>query len=559
MKLTIGRKLVGGFMFVAVLMIIVGGMSYRSLNNLSSTFDDLVDIRVKILTNSELIQASGLQQNDYMREYFLNQNPASVQKMQSANSRIVALIDETKPLLESDLDITSFQKLSDMAKDYKKRVDSILIMPHEEALREANVSLFPLATQIVALAESMAEEQIMLMQEEKDSVQSNARNDQKTSLIISIIALAASIGVGFACSVLISRPIRRITVVAKQIAAGDLRERDLDVRTKDEIGDLAAAFQEMTIQLRSFIGKVEREAGQLAISSRMLTANAEQTSLATAQITEASQEVAIGSEQQVRGAEDSARAMEEMTQGIARIAESSASVFELTVTARGQAEEGDRAAQRAVEQMNTIYNGTEHAAADIKKLEERSAEIGSIIELITGIASQTSLLALNASIEAARAGEQGRGFMVVAAEVKKLAIQSEEAAKQISDLIREVLQDTDSVAKDMSTSMLQAKEGLVVVREAGQAFTRIREAIQLVSAQIEEVSATSEEISAGSEEVAASVEETSRIAKQSADKVHMVAATSEEQLAAMQEIASSAATLNDMAAGLQLEVTKFKM
>lgn len=558
MRLSIWRKLVGGFMLVAVLMIVVSGMSFRSLGNIRSTFNDLVDVRVKILSNAELIQAAGLQQNDYMREYFLNQNPASVQRMQTANARIVSLIEETMPLLHAE-DQADFQKLAGMAKDYKAKVDSILILPHADALREANVSLFPLAGQLVVLAEKIADEQISVMETERQSVQSMAKNDQNTGLVIGIIAIAGAIGIGLACAILISRPIRRITEVAKQIAAGDLTEKELDVRTKDEIGDLAAAFKEMEAQLRLVIGKVEREADQLAISSRMLTANAEQTSLATAQITEASQEVAVGSEQQVRGAEDSARAMEEMTQGISRIAESSSAVFELSVTARSQAEEGDRAAQRAVEQMNTIYRGSERAASGMRKLEERSAEIGAIIEVITGIASQTSLLALNASIEAARAGEQGRGFMVVASEVKKLAIQSEEAAKQISGLIREVQEDTESVVEDMNRGMQQAKEGVDVVREAGQAFTRIREAIQLVTSQIEEVSATSEEISAGSEEVAASVEETSRIAKQSAGKVHQVAATSEEQLAAMQEIASSASALNVMAVELQQAISKFKV
>lgn len=558
-KLTIGRKLIGGFLLVALLMLTVTGLSYFSLRSMKGSFDELVNKRVQMLSHAERIQAAGLQQNDYMREYFLNQTPASVQRMQTSNTRIIELIDETLPLLDKEEEKASYGKLKEMAQDYKARVDSILLLDHEKALREANFSLFPLATQIVVLAEGMAEEQLKLMTAEQIRVEEAAKLDQTLNLAVSLFVVAASIAIGILCSMLISRPILRITEVAKQVAGGNLTIRSIGVRTKDEIRDLADAFEEMIRQLRSIISKVEEGADHMVASSTMLSASAEQTSLATAQITEASQEVAVGAERQVQGSQDSARAMEEMTAGIGRIAESSSAVFEMSVTARSQADEGNQAAQEAVRQMNIIHEVSGKASESVRKLMEHSEKIGSIIGVITEIASQTSLLALNASIEAARAGEQGRGFMVVATEVKKLAIQSEEAAGQIAKLIREVQQDTKTAVNGMNEGMLQTREGLEVVKTAGQAFTRILEAIQHVSAQIEEVSATSEEISAGSQEVAASVEETARIARQSAEKVHTVAATSQEQLASMQEIASSSATLSNMAAELQHAVSRFKL
>ncbi|WP_438446618.1 methyl-accepting chemotaxis protein [Gorillibacterium sp. sgz5001074] len=559
MKITIGRKLVGAFMAVALLTAAVSGLSFNSLRNINKSFEDLVEVRVQVLSHVERVQVAGLEQNDYMREYFLTQNPAAVQRMQTSNKKIIDLIEEVLPSVEKEEDKASFKKVIELAKEYKTRVDSIMILPHEQALREASLSLFPLATQISVLAEEMANDHLKRMGEEQKAVQDSANRDQTTSMVVSFIIVALAIGIGILCSLLISRPLRQITAAAKQIAAGDLTVGKLGVRTKDEIGDLAGTFEAMVQQLRSIIGKVERSAGKMAESSRLLTESSELTSQGTSMISDVSQEVATGAEQQVRGAEDSARAMEEMTAGIGRIAESSASVYEQSVTARAQADEGDRAAQRAVEQMNVIYQAAEQSAERVRKLHEHSTEIGEIIQVITDIATQTSLLALNASIEAARAGEQGRGFMVVATEVKKLAIQSETAAKQITDLIHVVQRDTSSAVKGMNEGMQQSQEGLQVVQAAGLAFTRIREAIEHVASQIEEVSATSEEISAGSEEVAASVEETARIARLSADKVQTVAATSQEQLAAIQEIASSAATLNSMAEELQQEVSRFKL
>ncbi len=559
MKLTIGRKLIGGFLAVACFMVIVIGLFYRSLGDVESRFHALVDERVKVLTHAQLIQSAGLQQNDYIREYYLTQTPASIERMAEANTRVISLVEETLPFVTSEEDAGRFERLKGLALDYKERVDAALAMPADKGLREAEFSVFPVATQLAVLAENLANDQLALMTEEQQEVKDSVLWDKRLALGAGIGATVLSLAIGFLIAFAISRPIRSITAAAREIAAGNLQPKKLEVRTKDEIQELSEAFLDMMGQLRGIIGKVDEGAAQLVASAKMMSANAEMTSAATQHITDAAQEVAAGSEQQVRGAEDSARAMEEMSQGITRIAESSAAVHEVTVHARQQADEGNAAAQHAVRQMNTVYQSANLAAERVKRLGERSGEIGEIIGVMSGIASQTSLLALNASIEAARAGEQGRGFVVVASEVKKLAIQSEEAARQITELIRQVQVETAAAVKGMQEGMVQSREGLAVVESAGEAFGSIRTAIIGVVTQIEEVSATAQEMSAGTQEVAASVEETSRIARQSSRQIQEVAATTEEQLASMQEITASAGSLNSMAEELQQAVSRFKL
>lgn len=559
MRLTIARKLIGGFLAVACFMVIVIGLFYRSLSDVETQFHTLVDTRVKVLTQAQLIQSAGLQQNDYIREYYLTQTPASIERMADANKRVISLVEETLLFVSSDEDAERFERLKNLALDYKERVDTALAMPADKGLREAEFSVFPVATQLAILAENMANDQLALMNQDQQAVKDSVLFDKQLALGAGIGATAVSLAIGFLIAYAISRPIRKITAAAREIAAGDLRPKELNVRTKDEIQDLSEAFLDMMGQLRGIIGKVELGAAQLVESARMMSSNAELTAAATQHITGTTQEVAAGSEQQVRGAEDSARAMEEMSQGIARIAESSSAVHEISVQTRQQADEGNTAAQHAVKQINTVYLSASRAAENVKKLGERSEQIGEIIEVMSGIASQTSLLALNASIEAARAGEQDRGFVVVASEVKKLAIQSEEAAKQISGLIREVQLETAAAVKDMQEGMLQSREGLAVVESAGEAFGKIHTAIIGVASQIEEVSATAQEMSAGTQEVAASVEETSRIARQSSQQIQEVASTTEEQLASMQEITASANSLNNMAEELQQAVSKFKL
>lgn len=559
MRLTIGRKLIGGFLAVACFMVIVIGLFYRSLSIVELRFHTLVDERVKVLTQAQLIQSAGLQQNDYIREYYLTQTPASIDRMTDANKRVISLVEETLPFVKLDEDIQRFERLKNLALDYKERVDAALAMPADKGLREAEFSVFPVATTLSVLAENMANDQLALMEQDQQALKDEVQFNKRLAMGIGAGATLLSLAIGLFISLAISRPIRTITGAAREVAAGNLKPKALHIRTKDEVQELAEAFQEMVNQLRTIIGKVEQGAAQLAASAKTMSESSEQTSIATQHITEMTQEVAAGSEQQVRGAEDSARAMEEMSQGVGKIAESSTSVHEVSLHARQQAEEGNAAAQLAVRQMNTVYTTSSRSAESVKRLGERSRQIGEIIEVMGGIASQTNLLALNASIEAARAGEQGRGFVVVATEVKKLAIQSEEAAKRISDLILEVQGETAAAVQGMQEGMLQSREGLAVVQTAGEAFEKIRLAIKDVAGQIEEVSATAQEMSAGTEEVAASVEETSRIARQSSQQIQMVAATTEQQLASMQEITASAASLNSMAEELQQSVSRFRL
>lgn len=150
---------------------------------------------------------------------------------------------------------------------------------------------------------------------------------------------------------------------------------------------------------------------------------------------------------------------------------------------------------------------------------ERSKEIGQIVDTISGIAGQTNLLALNAAIEAARAGEQGRGFAVVAEEVRKLAEQSQEAAKKIAELIGEIQGDTDKAVIAMNEGTREVKTGAEVVNVAGAAFREIAEMVTQVSGQVKEISAALQQMASGSRQVASSVKKIDELSRASVGEV----------------------------------------
>jgi len=224
-----------------------------------------------------------------------------------------------------------------------------------------------------------------------------------------------------------------------------------------------------------------------------------------------------------------------------------------------EVEQGNQLIQHAMQQMEKINDSFKESSSVVNKLTERSKEVGQIAALITGIADQTNLLALNAAIEAARAGEQGRGFAVVADEVRTLAEKTSVSAKQVSELIVVIQKESLSSMQSMDKVNTEVHEGLKQIHEAGEIFERILSSAQHVAQQSQEVSVTAEEMSASSKHVAASVETMTNIAQTSAHSSQSVAASSQEQLASMEEISSASESLAKKAQELKNLINTFKL
>ncbi|MFY0542577.1 methyl-accepting chemotaxis protein [Brevibacillus sp. H7] len=357
----------------------------------------------------------------------------------------------------------------------------------------------------------------------------------------------------------VTKPLQLVTEVANQVAEGNLQVAVPEIKKKDEIGILAAAVNQMVVNLRQVIEQVTLSTEQVAASSQQLSASIEQSTATTTQIAKTMQEVALGAEAQVQGAEAGAASLKELAEGIQRVAETSSVVSDVSRQTAKEAAEGNESIERAVRQIGLISHSVNDLAAVVKVLDERSEEIGQIVEVINSISAQTNLLALNAAIEAARAGEQGRGFAVVADEVRKLAEQSQASASQIAGLIHDIQVDTARAMEVMAEGTKEVEVGRDVVEEAGQAFRRILEAAQQAAAQIQEVSAASVQMTAGSQQAATAVEEMTRIAAQSADHSRMVSGASEEQLATMQQLSATAESLSHMAQELSDAIKTFKL
>ncbi|GGD87268.1 methyl-accepting chemotaxis protein [Paenibacillus nasutitermitis] len=357
----------------------------------------------------------------------------------------------------------------------------------------------------------------------------------------------------------ISMPVRKLAGQAKLFSTGDLRTADLHVGNKDELGDLAASFQEMYGSLRNLASGLLKGSDSLAVSARELSGAIEQTTQATDHIAESVQESASSSEVQARSIRESSKAMEEMATGIQRVAATSAAAFESSAMTLEEARQGSLLLAQSSEQMASVNITVDELAAMVTKLGERSQQIGEIVEVITDLSTQTNLLSLNASIEAARAGEHGKGFAVVAGEVKKLAERSRESAEQVAELIQTIQADIGHAGAAMEKGEHEVREGTRSIQLTSEALTRILDATRSVVDQVQESSAAAQQMSASSQEIAASLQEIDRLSEKSNDLAQSISASAEEQLASMEELGASAETLSDMSKEMQALAHRFKL
>lgn len=498
-----------------------------------------------------------------LRGYLLSGDQVSLQNYKRVSDENVKIERDLQAITRTEEGKKAISELIALEQKYTQIAETRVIAlkqagKDQEAIQVMNGELTNVGRELRKKAQDymdLREKQIQLAMEKSTQAAGGA---EKTALIISILAAIVGAFIGYLTARKIAKQVKNMAQAAQQVAAGDLRIT-VQAETKDEIGHLADALSTMVADLRNVVKKVQSNAQQVAAASEELTASADQSAQAANQVAGSIVEVAAGAAGQLKSANDTTGVVESMSAGIEEIAASANQVANHSFKATDMAKEGGISVQKAVNQMAQVEKTVDSSAKVVAKLGERSKEIGQIVDTISSIAGQTNLLALNAAIEAARAGEQGRGFAVVADEVRKLAEQSQDAAKQIGELIVKIQADTEQAVVSMTDGTREVKVGTEVVNAAGASFNEIASFIMEMSEQIKEISAAIQQMAGGSQQIVVSVKDIEGLSQKTADEAQTVSAATEEQSASMEEIASSSKALAMMAQELQETVSKFKI
>lgn len=563
MKMTIRKKLLGSFLIVLLFLGALSGTGYFLLSTVDKTYNNLLHVESEkemlILEMSSIIN----EQSKAIRGYLLIGDETSLQTYKQADQAYREASKKVHTLLSTDNGKQLIGELDRLNHDYDAVVQKLITYKNQNNTAAYQQLIQTKEREIANLFIEKASETKKYFRDYVDTTSQQVSEQvvkiKRFILIISILAAVIGIGIALFISRLISFPIITLTQSAKELSQGNLAIQDVQVKNRDEIGELALSFNEMKHNLRDLINKINTSSEQVAASSEELFASSEQSSQATNQAAASMEEVAGGAENQMRGMDETKRAIEENAIAVQRIAELTSTISGSAGVVLEEAQQGNEVIERTIKQMQTIRATVDDSAAVIRTLGESSQEIGQIVAAITQIAEQTNLLSLNAAIEAARAGEHGKGFAVVADEVRKLAEQSRQSTEQISCLIEEIQKNTSRAVHVMEKGTKEVENGSVVVNEAGQAFQRILHSVQQAAGEMQEVSAATEEVSASTEEITATVEQLAQVSAEIAGSTQSVAASAEEQLASMEEITASADALSQLAQELQHEVTKFKL
>lgn len=560
---SLGRKLTAAFITVSLLVGVIAGVAYAFLNRMDQNYSELLEQNTAARDQAARLEMETQRQNSLLFSYIVEPSAEKEQQLTGANEELNTIISrivsaspgEEQEAIASSLSESNatFARLLTKVRDY--------VQSGKPDLAKAEALMWAIPT-----SDTMIQGASELRTLQESALQAKLAEFKKESAItLWILVICGAIAILFAVltGVLLSRqivkPMRVMVKGARELADGDLTLAEIAVRNRDEIGELAAAFNHMRRSWQEMIRNLGRHAGRVATSADQLRHQSEQFRASSGEISDIMGQISSGSEEQVQSVELGVAQVTMMAAGAREMAGLADDARQESEAAVQETRAGEDIVASAAAQMASIQRQMDELRAFIERLGVRSGQIAEAAELIAGIAKQTQMLSLNASIEAARAGEAGKGFAVVAGEVRKLSAETGAAAAGVAEMLEGVRSEMELVIEAGQAGSQEVAAGIATVQQAGEVFTSIRQAVEQVAGRISRVTGQAEQLYSQSDAVVQAIATIDRVAQQTASGSREVYAHTEEQYAGVEEMMASMEGLSQLSEELQAMIGKFKV
>ncbi|BEP27974.1 methyl-accepting chemotaxis protein [Helicovermis profundi] len=527
-----------------------GYADFGKVGTLKGVSDNLFKTIEKSDVSNEIIKlAYGIRMDE--KEYFLRSDKSYFSKMKSQNNTLKTIIKN-----DADIPYKDQIRLTALLDGYYSEFKDIVKIDEEIGYTDTEGIRADYASKINNLNGVLKANHNSVVEAINKAILASI----KSIFIITVIIIIASALIGVLIQILIINPIVSTSEIVEDIAEGegDLTHV-LPILGKHEMETLKKGINLFIEKIRLIIVDVQDSANVIADSSGDLSKAVDEANRSIEVISEEVANITSELEGNSSSVEEVTAAVDELSNSAIEVKSTSDEISEKSKVMVGAVEKGSVKLEEVVESISNVKEVSKLVTKSIGELEDYSKEIETIVDIITGITKQTSLLALNASIEAARAGEHGRGFAVVAEEVRKLADESGSSTSQIVGLINKIRQKVEETRKGIVNEVKEIDKTFEFSGVAKGEFENIEGVVKEVSYEIEKINSLAVKQALTSDQISNAMDEIAKATENNALSSREISGNVEGQVAIFEEIGASLNELTSIANNLKDHTDKFKV
>ncbi|WP_226667901.1 methyl-accepting chemotaxis protein [Metabacillus litoralis] len=563
---TIRGKLIISFGLLSIVLLLSATTSYTNINKLDKEIDYLIQHDLEINTSTQDLSRILLSMETSQRGFVITGLTDFIYPFENGKNDIPTELEHLRNLFKgNDSQLAKLSNIEEAFNNWVAYSDSLVNTRKTVGLDEAAIIVeagegTEYMNSIQTDVELIVADQQKNQQERINDLNSQVSIFKIVTISLTLFAIVLSIFFALSLTRGLKINLNKISTSILEIAnaGGNLTKR-IQVNSKDELADLANDTNQLIDGISTLVHQVSHMAQNVTATTRHLLTSTEETTTVINSIANASSEIASGSEKTETKMKISFEIMQSLEKAAISLSEQAETVKTNSIKMQQVAQNGGNSVKASSEKMLSIEETMSNTNKTVEALGKKSTEITSIISTITDIAEQTNLLALNAAIEAARAGEQGKGFAVVAAEVRRLAEQSQDAARGVKQIISSIQDEVKVIINQNDEGVKEVISGVELTKQTNSSFEDIVKQTQLTTTVVNTMVDYIQQTMNLSKEVSDAFNQVIDISSTNASHTETTAAASQQGSAAMQEIAASTSMLSKQAEDLMKVIGNFKI